>query len=145
MKTAIFLFLFVSLTKISFGQQLKQSIDYQYYRDDKNYYAFELFKNQSSNNNELMLNFISNSAFKKIDKIYIRTGAKEIKVKFKIRDEAVSSDNPEFKFYPIVFNSAALLIKEVECEARISFKMDNGLVYTLPFNICAVNEQLAQN
>ncbi|MCZ4222773.1 hypothetical protein [Pedobacter rhodius] len=145
MKTSILLFFFLVLTKLSFGQQLKQNIDYQYYRDDKNYYAFELFKNQSSNDDNLMLNFTSNVEFKKIDKIYIQAGTEEVKVKFKVRAEVVSSDNPAFRFYPVVFSLKDLTHKEIDCEAKINFKMDNGMIYTLPFNICNLKLQLAQN
>ena len=136
MKTSLLLLFFVILTKLSYSQQVKEIIDYQYFRDDESYYAFELFKSPSSKNDALMLNFTLNSACKKIDKIYIQAGAKQVKLRFKIREDVVSSDNPDQRFYPIIFSSKDLEEKEVGCEAIIIFKMDNGLTYTLPFNKC---------
>jgi len=135
----------MAFTKLSFGQQLKKSIDYEYFRDEKSYYAFELFKDSSSRDDLMLLNFTSNVAFKKVDKIYIQKGAKEIKLKFKTREDIVSSDNPELKFYPIVFNARDLNIKEIGCEAKIIFKTDNGFTYTLPLILCPVIEETAKN
>lgn len=146
MKTSLFIFLFLALSKLSYGQQLKQSIDYQYYRDAKNYYAFELFKEAKNlEDNMLMLNFTSNVNFNKIDKIFIKSGEVELKLKFKAREEIVRSDNPEQKFYPISFNRKDLIDKNIPCEATIIFKMDNGIQYILPFNACNIRELIAKN
>jgi|GEM_PF-756186 len=146
MKQSLFLFLFIAFSKISYSQNLKQSIDYQYYRDDKSYYAFELFKDvKNVFGDQLMLNFTSNSDFKKIDKIYVKAGELEVKLKFKWRAETVVSDNPEQKFYPISFDSKDLEDKKMACDALIIFKLDNGFSYSLPFNTCGIKEWIAKN
>ncbi|WP_316829424.1 hypothetical protein [Pedobacter aquatilis] len=144
MKTSLFIGLLILLTKLSFGQQVKQNIDYQYYRDDKSYYAFELFRNIADDKAIVNLNFTTNTAFKKIDKIYITNGVKEVKLKFKTRSDVVESDNPELKFHAISLNIKDLANKEIDCEAKIVFKLDNGLIYTLPFSRCNLDEQLTQ-
>lgn len=146
MKTSLLIFILLALGKLSHSQQLRQSIDYQYYRDDKSYYAFELFKDvKNMEDNQLMLNFISNVSFDKIDKIYIKSGNVELKLRFKKRDEIIHSDNPEQKFYPISFNIKDLTDKKIPCEATITFKMEGGFQYTLPFNACSIKEFIAKN
>ena len=145
MKIALFLFAFVAFGKIAYSQQTKQSIDYQYFRDEKSYYAFELFKNAVMGDDQLMINFTANIPFKKIEKIYVTAGENEVKLKFKIREEVIKSDNPEQKFYPIVFSSKDLEDKKISCEAQIIFKLDNGQLYKLPFSTCNVIEFLANN
>ncbi|MFC3563477.1 hypothetical protein [Pedobacter jamesrossensis] len=145
MKTSIIIFFFVALSTLCSAQKPKQSLDYQYYRTDKSYYAFELYKDSSSEDDKLMLNFVSNETYKKIDNIYFREGKTEIKVKFKAREEVVSSDNPELKFYPIIFSSKELENKKIGCNAHIVFKLDNGSILTLPFSICTITEQLQKN
>ncbi|TCD00627.1 hypothetical protein EZ449_20495 [Pedobacter frigidisoli] len=146
MKTALFLFAFMAFGKMGYCQQVKQSIDYQYFRDDKSYYAFELFKNSNNGmDDQLMINFTSNSSFKKIEKIYVKAGEVELRLKFKVREETVKSDNPEQKFYPIVFNGKDLENKKLPCNAQIIFKLDNGTSYSLPFSTCNVIEFIAKN
>jgi len=145
MKTSIIIFFFLALGKISYGQ-LKQSIDYQYYRDDKSYYAFELFKDiKNLEDNQLMINFTSNTNFSKIDKISIISGALEFKLKFKDRADVVHSDNPEQKFYPISISKKDLMDKKIPCEAIIIFKMDNGTQFSLPFYACSIKDFIAKN
>ncbi|MGM9475962.1 hypothetical protein ACS5PU_06010 [Pedobacter sp. GSP4] len=135
MKTFVTLFALVVLANLAYGQ--KKNIDYQFFRDTKQYYAFELFKNaDSEKTGELMLNFTTNDSFTKIEKILIKAGAVEVKLKFKQRAEAVKSDNPEQKFYPVIFSEKEITDKNLGCEAQIVFKLDNGLSYTLPFNAC---------
>lgn len=146
MKTALLLFAFIAIGKMAYCQQAKQSIDYQYFRDDKNYYAFELFKNSNNGmDDQLMINFTSNSNFKKVEKIYLRAGGVELKLKFKLREETVKSDNPEQKFYPIVFDGRDLADEKLPCNAQIIFKLDNGTTYSLPFSTCSVIEFIAKN
>lgn len=146
MKTFLFAFIFIALGKVSYCQQLKQSIDYQYYRDDKSYYAFELFKEvKNTEDNQLLLNFTSNAHHNKIDKIYIKSGDVELRLKFKVRTETIHSDNPEQKFYPISFNKNELVDKKIQCEATIIFKMEGGIQYALPFNTCNLKELMAKN
>lgn len=146
MKTSLLIFILLALGKLSHSQQLRQSIDYQYYRDDKSYYAFELFKDvKNTEDNQLMLNFISNVSFDKIDKIYIKSGNVELKLRFKKRDEIIRSDNPEQKFFPISFNIKDLTDKKIPCEATITFKMEGGFQYKLPFNACSIKEFIAKN
>lgn len=141
MKTSLITFLFIALSKICFAQQ-KQSLDYQYYRDDKKYYAFELYRNTSLLDDKLMLNFVSNGNYKKIERIYLKEGATETKLKFKTREEIIKSDDPEQKFYPIIFSSKDLENKKTACELQIVFKLDDGSILTLPFSICTIFEQL---
>lgn len=146
MKTSLFLFLLIAFGKVTYSQQIKQSIDYQYFRDDKSYFAFELFKDGSNGmEDQLNINFTSSSTFTKIDKIYIKAGVVELKLKFKIRDEKVKSDNPELKSYPIMFNSKDLDSKQLGCNAQIIFKLDNGALFTLPFTACNIKQFLAKN
>ncbi|MCZ4243754.1 hypothetical protein [Pedobacter punctiformis] len=146
MKTSLFILVFLAFGKITYGQQLKQSIDYQFHREGKNYYAFELFKDAKDlNNNQLMLNFISSANFKKVDKILIKAGEVEVKLKFKLREEKVNSDNPEQRFYPIVFDLKSLTDKKMECNAQIIFKLDDGSSLTLPFTTCSIKELVVKN
>ncbi|WP_316803487.1 hypothetical protein [Pedobacter nototheniae] len=146
MKPYLLLLLFIVSGKITFAQNVKQSIDYQFNREGKNYYAFELFKNnKDSNNDYLMLNFTSNSSFKKIDKILIKTTDSEFKLKFKVREEQVKSDNPGQKFYPIVIDYKSLSVQKLNCDAQIIFKLDDGSSLALPFNICSIKQILSRN
>lgn len=146
MKTTLLFFALIAFGTIAYSQQTKQSIDYQYFRDDKSYYAFELFKDNSSGmDSHLMINFTANSSFKKIDKVYLKAGEAELKLKFKLREETVKSDNPEQKFYPIIFEARDLADKNFPCDAKIVFKLDNGTTYTLPFSTCSVIEFIAKN
>ncbi|RZK19049.1 MAG: hypothetical protein EOO86_08555 [Pedobacter sp.] len=146
MKTALLFFALATLGKISYSQQTKQSIDYQYFRDDKSYYAFEVFKdNANGMDDHLMINFTANTSYKKIEKIYLKSGETELKLKFKLREESIKSDNPEQKFYPIIFDAKDLSGKNFPCDAQIIFKLDNGMSYTLPFSTCSVIEFIAKN
>lgn len=137
MKISLLIGFFIALSNLCLAQQSKQNIDYQYYRDANTYYAFELFKNTSAADDNLMLNFVSNSNYKKIEKIYLKQGTVEFKLKFKVRVDTVNSDNPELKFYPISFILKDLDEKNICCDAQIVFKLDNSSVLTLPFSICA--------
>ena len=146
MKSSLLILLFIAFTKICFAQNTKQSIEYQYHRDGKNYYAFELFKEtKNSNNDQLMLNFIYNAPFKKVEKVLIKTADVEFKLKFKVREEQVKSDNPEQKFYPITIDYKSLAEKKLECEVQIIFKLDDGSSLVLPFNTCTIREFIAKN
>lgn len=136
MKNILFVLFLILSGTIANAQQSKTSIDYQYYRDDKSYYAYDLFCYPASPGNQLMLNFTTNTASNKIEKIYITAADVEIKLKFRQRDEVIKSDNPEQKFYPIAFELKDLLDKKLDCRARIVFKLDNGITYSLPFNAC---------
>ena len=136
MKNTLYILLLILSGTCANAQQSKTSIDYQYYRDDKSYYAYDLFSYSAIPDHQLMLNFTTNTAFKKIEKIYIIAADVEIKLKFTQRDEVIKSDNPEQKFYPVAFELKELLDKKLDCEARIVFKLDNGISYSLPFNAC---------
>ncbi|WP_316796284.1 hypothetical protein [Pedobacter agri] len=146
MKNTILLFTIILIGQLAYSQQNKQSIDYQYFRDNTNYYAFELFTiDNKVVNNQLMINFTANVNFKKIDKVYLKSGETELKLKFKVREEVVKSDNPEQKFYPIIFDAKDLIDRKIPCEAEIVFKLDTGLSYILPFNTCNAIKYIAKN
>lgn len=137
MKRILTFLTFVCLSGLAFSQQTKTSIDYQYFRDEKSYFAYELFtQDQNPQNRFLMLNFTSNINYNKIERISIVSANDEVKLKFKLREETVKSDNPEQKFYPISLDVKDLADKKIPCEAKIIFKLDNGLSYTLPFDSC---------
>ncbi|WP_231424399.1 hypothetical protein [Pedobacter sp. Leaf250] len=146
MKNTILLFTIILIGQLAYSQQNKQSIDYQYFRDNTNYYAFELFTiDNKAVNNQLMINFTANVNFKKIDKVYLKSGETELKLKFKVREEVVKSDNPEQKFYPIIFDAKDLIDRKIPCEAEIVFKLNTGLSYILPFNTCNAIKYIAKN
>lgn len=146
MKSSLFILLFIALSKITYAQNVKQSIDYQFHREGKTYYAFELFKDPKDlNNDQLMLNFTSSANFNKVDKILVKSAGTEFKLKYKVRDEQVKSDNPEQKFFPIVIDYKSLAEKKLECDAEIIFKMDDGTLLALPFNTCSIKQLLAKS
>ena len=122
-----------------------KNIDYQYYRDDKTYYAYEIYKSLSSKDNLLYLNFSINKPFKKVEKVYLQQGSKEYKVKIKVNDKTASSDNPEIKFYSLIINPADCLNENISCNTTIVFKLDNDEIFLLPFNKCLIAESLAKN
>lgn len=146
MKITFTLIALLFVSHIAFSQANKQSIDYQYFRDAKDYYAFELFKDQNTITTTFVkLNFTTNAVFNKIEKIYLKSGEKEIKIQFKKRDDEVKSDNEKQKTYPIIFDWKDLLDKNISCESQFIFKLDNGFTYTLPINICMVTAQINKN
>lgn len=145
MKKSLLFIILLSLSKLLLAQNVKQQIDYQYFRDDKSYYAFELYKELNAESTDLIkLNFSSNSIFKKVDKIYITSNLTDIKIKFRQREEKIDSDNPEMKFYPLVLSLKELKSKDISCDAVITFKLDNGYSLSLPFSMCNISEQLAR-
>lgn len=146
MKTSLFISILLIFCKVSFAQQVKKNIDYQYFRDDKTYYAYELYQDVNNiKTDQLQLNFTSNSLYKKIEKIYIKTEKSEVKIRFKQRMETLTSDNPELKFYPVNFRLNDLKGKNIGCEAQIFFKLDTGELLVLPFSMCLIEEQLSKN
>jgi hypothetical protein len=146
MRTSLFIIALIILSKVSFAQQVKKNIDYQYFRDDKKYYAYELYKDFNAlKTDQLLLNFTSNSSFKKIEKIYVKTEKSEVKIRFKQRAETLTSDNPELKFYPVTFSINDLKEKNIGCDAQIFFKLDNGELLILPFSMCMIEDQLSKN
>lgn len=146
MKKPFLLFVFILPGGWAYSQQTKRTIDYQYFRNENSYYAYELFKNtDAAQNNQLMINFSVNVNYKKVDKIYIKSKDIESKLKFKEREETVITDNPEQKFFPIVFNGDDLVAMKLPCETQIIFKPDNGLKYTLPLNYCNIIEFMKKN
>lgn len=124
------------IANVAYSQ--KKNIDYQYFRAGKTYYAFSLFSDAAKAPGELMLDFTTKSKFNKIEKISVKAGAVEVKLKFKVRTDSIQSDNPEQKSYPVVFNAKDITEKELGCEGQITFKLDNGETYTLPFNACLI-------
>ena len=146
MKKLFLLFAFIAFGHLVYSQQGKKVIDYQYFRDEKNYYAFELFQNDADEiDDQLMLNFSSNAQYNKIEKIYLKAGAEEFKLKFRLRGDLVKSDNPEQKFYPISLDGKDLKDKKLPCDAQIVFKLDNGNIYLLPFKTCTVSNLISKN
>lgn len=146
MKTILLFCTLIVIGTCAKAQQSKQNLDYQYFRDTKNFYAFELFKDlRNGDKSELKLNFSANESFSKIDKIYLKDEVNEIKLSFKPREEVIKTDNPNQKYYPIVFDSRILENKKLSCEAKMVFVLDNGSKYSLPFNVCAIKTALAQH
>jgi len=146
MKKFFLTVVFILTSGWAYSQQTKRTIDYQYFRNENSYYAYELFKNNDAEkNNQLMINFSVNVNYKKVDKIYIKSKDIEFKLKFKERGETVKTDNPEQKFFPIIFNGDDLVAMKLPCETQIIFKLDNGLQYTLPLNNCNIIEFMKKN
>lgn len=144
MKTILLFCSLMMFGTLAKAQQSKQNIDYQYFRDTKSYYAYELFKDlRNGDKNELRLNFSANESFSKIDKIYLKDEGNEIKLSFKPRQDIIKTDNPDQKHYPIVFDSKILESKKLSCEAEIVFVLDNGSNYSLPFSLCVIRTALA--
>ena len=144
MKKYYFLFAFLLIGKFSFSQQTKKIIDYQYQRDGKSYFAFEIYKNLSdTNSDKLNLNFSSNSQYSKVEKVVVKIGDDETKLSFKFNDQQNISDNKEIKNYLITIDKKDLF-KITACNATIIFKLDNGLIFSLPFSPCAYKSVLAQ-
>ncbi|MNT88647.1 hypothetical protein D3C72_2292370 [compost metagenome] len=85
-----------------------------------------------------MLDFSTKSKFNKIEKITVTAGSVEVKLKFKVRTDSIQSDNTEQHFYPVVFNAKDISEKGLGCDGQITFKLDNGESYTLPFNACLI-------
>lgn len=137
MKVLIGLLLSFALATTAYGQ--KKNIDYQYFREGKTYYAFSLFSDATkAQADELLLDFTTKARFGKIEKVLIKAGGIEVKLKFKPRADSIQSDNAEQKFYPIVFNAKDIVDKHLDCDGQITFKLDNGESYTLPFNACLI-------
>lgn len=145
MKLSLLIISCVLLTKFSLAQSTLKKIDYEYYRDEKSYYAYEIYGNQTSTENFLYLNFPINKPFKKVEKIYLLQGNKEHKLKIKVNDKTASSDNPEIKFYSLKVNPSDFFNNDINCNTTIVFKLDDGKLYSLPFNKCLINESLAKN
>lgn len=145
MKSSLLLFVCLIITKFLYSQQIKQKIDYQYFRDAKEYYAFESYIDlNDADKDKIYLNFSSNIIFNQIEKIFIKVGEIETKLKFKTRNDTVKSDNAEIKFYPIMFSVENLNLK-LDCDATILFKLNNGLILSLPFNTCNYNKTITKH
>ncbi|WP_421943682.1 hypothetical protein [Pedobacter sp.] len=145
MKSSILIFFCLFLAKLCSSQSVVKNIDYQYYRDDKTYYAFEIYRNPTSTESLLYLNFSTNKAFKKVEKVYLLQGSKEHKLKIKVNDKTASSDNPEVKFYSLIINPSDFISEDTSCNTTIVFKLDDGATFSLPFNKCLITESLAKN
>ncbi|QIL42095.1 hypothetical protein G7074_24205 [Pedobacter sp. HDW13] len=136
MKTFIcFLFCF-ALANTAYCQ--KKQLDYQYFREGKTYYAFSLFSDTTNAPRALLLDFTTKSKFNKIEKISVTAGSIEVKLKFKVRTDSIQSDNTEQRSYSVVFNAKDIAEKQLGCDGQITFKLDNGESYTLPFNACLI-------
>jgi len=122
-----------------------KNIDYQYYRDDKIYYAYDIYRNPTSAENLLYLNFSVNKAFKKVEKVYLMQGSKEYKIKFTINDKTASADNPEIRFYSMIIYPSDFLKENISCNTNIVFKLDDGEIFSLPFNKCLIAESLTKS
>ncbi|WP_231459609.1 MULTISPECIES: hypothetical protein [unclassified Pedobacter] len=144
MKSTILLLFLVVATKISFAQNAKKNIDYQYHRDGKIYYAYEIYKNPASAETIFYLNFSASKTFNKIEKIYLKEGKVTEKLKFKMNDITIKNDNKELKFYAIILNSSDINKENISCNPKIIFKLDDESVYELPFQKCVIVEQLAK-
>ena len=136
MKTLICLLFGLVLANAAYSQ--KKNIDYQYFREGKTYYAFSLFSDAAKAPGNLMLDFTTKAKFSKIEKISLKAGAVEVKLKFSVRTDVIQSDNPEQKSYPVVFSAKDITERELGCDGQITFKLDDGETYTLPFNACLI-------
>ncbi|KIA96492.1 hypothetical protein OC25_01685 [Pedobacter kyungheensis] len=136
MKTLICLLFGLVLANTAYSQ--KKNIDYQYFREGKTYYAFSLFSDAVKAPGNLMLDFTTKAKFSKIEKISLKAGGVEVKLKFGVRTDLIQSDNPEQKAYPVIFNASDIIAKNLSCDGQITFKLDNGETYTLPFNACLI-------
>jgi len=136
MKTFICLLFCFVLVNTAYSQ--KKNIDYQYFREGNTYYAFSLFSDATKAPGDLMLDFITKSKLNKIEKISVIAGGVEVKLKFSVRDDSVQSDNPEQKFYPVIFSASDISTKKLSCDGQIIFKLNTGASYTLPFNACLI-------
>lgn len=139
-----FLFTVLILCSTLLSAQKNISIDYQYQREKDIYYAFELLITESFDaDGQLHINFTVNKAFNKVQKITLTSASSASKLEFESREGPVKSDNPELKHYPLSINWNDL-DKKLDCETQITFKLDNGDVYTLPFDVCKIKEFLAK-
>jgi len=145
MKSLLLIFFCLFLAKLCSAQSAVKNIDYQYYRDDKTYYAYEIYRNPTSTENLLYLNFSINKAFKKVEKVYLMQGNKEYRLKITANDKTASSDNPEIRFYSLIINSSEFLNANINCNTSIVFKLDASEIFSLPFNKCLITESLAKN
>jgi len=146
MKKLFLIFASILFTHTAFCQITKQSIDYQYFRDTKDYYSFELFKIISQSNASVMLlNFSSNANYDKIEKIYIKSGDRDYRLPFKHSEEIAKSDNPKLKNYAVSFNASEFMDKRTLCKAQLIFKLDNGINYTLPLNLCDITDLISKH
>ncbi|MCX2574326.1 hypothetical protein [Pedobacter sandarakinus] len=143
MKMRFIIFVLMLIAEFAHSQT-KQQLDYQYFRDDKVYYAYELFRNTTGTNRQLMLDFTVNVAFKKIQKVYLISNKSEIKVAFEIRNEVLKSDNPSQHSFPMAMDKD-FDISIVPCDAKIVFVLDNKESYPLPFSACAVTDLLIKS
>ncbi|QPH40269.1 hypothetical protein [Pedobacter endophyticus] len=142
MKQTLLITIFALCTNLLFAQQIR-SIDYQYERKQEKYYAFELFESDTFGvDSRLFIDFAANDAFKKVKKITLSDGSKEFKLKFGFREEQIKTDNPALNFYPIVIAWNDVTANVLSCEAKITFELDNGAAYSLPFDVCLINEIL---
>ncbi|MDN3585734.1 hypothetical protein QWY86_03590 [Pedobacter aquatilis] len=130
------------LAKFCLAQSLTKSIDYQYFRDDKTYYAYSISRNITPSDKLLFIDFCINKPFKKIEKICLIEGGKEYKLKITTNNKTASSDNPEIRFYSLIINSVDLIKEHIKCESIIAFKLDDATVVSLPFNKCLIIESL---
>lgn len=142
MKHSLLITLFALCTNLLFAQQIR-SIDYQYEREQEKYYAFELFESDTFGlDKRLFIDFAVNDTFKKVKKITLSDDTKEFKLKFSFREEQIKTDNPALNFYPLVIVWNDITENNFGCETKITFELDNGNVYTLPFDVCLINETL---
>lgn len=144
MKKYFFLLAFICVAKVSFSQQNKKNIDYQYLRAGSSYVAFKIFKDLKDNNpDKFNLNFTANAQYHKVEKILIKVGDQEKKLNFEVNDQHIISDNSDLTNYPVTIYIKDLA-KIVDCTATITFKLDNGSSYSLPFFPCKYNAELAK-
>jgi hypothetical protein len=135
-------FLYIFLVFLLFSKFLnaqinpKINIDYQYYRDMDNYYAFEIFKDKIAKpNNEIKLNFSWKGAVDNLKQIIIKIDDKEEKLDFKLRSDLVENDNKELNNVGVNVNLSKLY-KNESCNSQLVFTLRSGIKFTLPFNIC---------
>lgn len=134
---ALLIVLLFSISNLAKAQKIdKKVIDYQYFRDESNYYAFEIFKDSSINKpNEVKLTFTWKGATDLIEKLTLKTDQKDWTISFNARKDLIKTDNKELNTIGLIFNYANVL-KAEGCEAKLVFKLKSGSIYALPFNVC---------
>jgi len=130
------IFLIFTLNRV-FAQEKPLDVDYQYVREAKKYYAYQLSKSETYTADKLAsIKFSGNFAFKEIEKILIFAEGAKFSIRFSVSEENMTTDNAEQHFASLDFNTDQLKKITSICDAKIHFILDNDNTYILPFNPC---------
>ncbi|WP_443947321.1 hypothetical protein ACJVDH_09450 [Pedobacter sp. AW1-32] len=130
------IFLIFTLNQV-FAQEKPLDVDYQYVREAKKYYAYQLSKSETYTADKLAsIRFSGNFTFKKIEKILIFAEGAKFNLRFSVSEENTTTDNAEQHFASLIFNTDQLKKTASICDAKIHFILDDGNTYVLPFNVC---------